>query len=162
VFSLAPSREDVTSGDVVVCILKLGTRWRWVVNFTPSLFYFLRTHWAGGWRGPSLDAAGKGKTSTLLGIEPIVLGHLADWKPLAVSYDITVITFLKSMHVQWIEAVVPKLFRSTAPLVPYTHPQRPLPFLKKHKCAFASTFILYLKNRLNNIIRVKLNILSVN
>jgi hypothetical protein len=26
---------------------------------------------------------------------------------------------------------VPKLFRSTAPLVPYTHPQRPLPFVKK-------------------------------
>jgi hypothetical protein len=49
--------------------------------------------------------------------------------------------------------VVPKLFRSTAPLVPYTHPQRPPTFYKKHKCAFVSTFILYLKNRLNKIMK---------
>jgi hypothetical protein len=58
--------------------------------------------------------------------------------------------------------VVPKLFRSTAPLVPYTHPQRPLPFLKKHKCAFVPTYIVYLKNRLNKVTRVKLNVLCVN
>jgi hypothetical protein len=59
--------------------------------------------------------------------------------------------------------VVPKLFRSTALLVPYTHPQRPPTFLKKkHKCPFVSTFILYLKNRLNKIIRVNLNVLCVN
>jgi hypothetical protein len=59
-------------------------------------------------------------------------------------------------------AAVPKLFRSTAPFVPYTHPQRPPPptFFKKHKCAFVSTFILYLKNGLNKIIRV--NVLCVN
>ena len=55
--------------------------------------------------------------------------------------------------------VVPKLFRSDAPLVPYAHPQRPPTFFKKYKCAFISTFILYLKNCLNKIIRVKLNVL---
>jgi hypothetical protein len=59
-------------------------------------------------------------------------------------------------------SVVPKLFRSTAPLVPYTNSQRPLPFFKKHKWGFVSTFILYLKNLLNKIIRVKLNVLCVN
>ena len=52
--------------------------------------------------------------------------------------------------------MVPKRFRSTAPLGPYTHPQRP-PTLKKRKCAFVYTFMLYLKNGLNKIIRVKLN-----
>jgi hypothetical protein len=46
---------------------------------------------------------------------------------------------------QWL----PNFFGPPPPLVPYTHPQRPLPFLKKHKCAFVSTFILYLKYRLN-------------
>jgi hypothetical protein len=64
--------------------------------------------------------------------------------------------------VQASNPVVPKLFRSTAPLVPYTHPQRPPAFFKKHKCVFVSTFILYLKNRLNKIITVKLNVLCVN
>jgi hypothetical protein len=59
-------------------------------------------------------------------------------------------------------AAVPKLFRSTAPSVPYTHPQCPPAFFKKYKCAFVSTFILYLKNRLNKIITVKLNVLCVN
>jgi hypothetical protein len=33
----------------------------------------------------------------------------------------------------------------------------PLPF-KKNKCTFVSTFILYLKTRLNKIVRVKLNV----
>jgi hypothetical protein len=56
----------------------------------------------------------------------------------------------------------PNFFGPPPPLVPYTHPQRPPTFFKKHKCAFVSTFILYLKNRLNKIIIVKLNILSVN
>jgi hypothetical protein len=37
-------------------ILDLGTRWRWVVSFTPLLLYPLGkdpgTHWIGGWLGP--------------------------------------------------------------------------------------------------------------
>jgi hypothetical protein len=55
--------------------------------------------------------------------------------------------------------VVPKLFRSTGPLGPYTDPQRPLSL---KKCAFVSTFILYLKKCLNKIIWLKLNVLCVN
>jgi hypothetical protein len=43
----------------------------------------------------------------------------------------------------------------------HTH-SAPLPFFKKHKCALVSTFIIYLINRLNKIIRVKLNVLCVN
>jgi hypothetical protein len=65
------------------------------------------------------------------------------------------------MHRSSSRSAVPKRFRSTAPLVPYTHPQRPPNFFKKHKYAFVCTFILYLKNRLNKIIRVKLNVLCV-
>jgi hypothetical protein len=41
-------------------------------------------------------------------------------------------------------------------------PTTPPTFFKKHKFAFVSTFILYLKNRLNKIIRVKLNVSFVN
>jgi hypothetical protein len=44
----------------------------------------------------------------------------------------------------------------------YTPTAPPYLFKKKHKCAFVSTFILYLKDRLNKIIRVKLNVLCVN
>jgi hypothetical protein len=66
------------------------------------------------------------------------------------------------VHTHSCKPVVPKRFQSTTPLVPYIHPQRPPTFFKKHKCAFVYTFILYLKNRLNKIIRVKLNVLCVN
>ena len=67
------------------------------------------------------------------------------------------------IRIRWrFTPVVPKIIRSTAPLVPYTQPTAPPTFFKKHKCAFVSTFILYLKNRLNKIIRVKLNVLCVN
>jgi hypothetical protein len=46
---------------------ELGTRWRWVVNFTPRLLYPRGrgpgTHWIGGWVGPRavLDAVVKRK-----------------------------------------------------------------------------------------------------
>jgi hypothetical protein len=50
------------------------------------------------------------------------------------------------------------IFRSTAPLFSYTHPQCPPTFFNKHKCAVVSTFLLYLKILLNKIIRVKLNV----
>jgi hypothetical protein len=59
------------SGGIAPHILDLGTRWRWVVSFTPpatlppgkakSPWY---THWIGGWVGPKagLDAVVKRKT----------------------------------------------------------------------------------------------------
>jgi hypothetical protein len=31
------------SGHIALCILDLGTRWRWVVSFTPQLLYPQRT-----------------------------------------------------------------------------------------------------------------------
>jgi hypothetical protein len=44
------------SGGIEPHILDLGTRWRWVVSFTPWPLY-PGTHWTGGWVGPraSLD-----------------------------------------------------------------------------------------------------------
>jgi hypothetical protein len=41
--------------------LDLGTRWRWMVSFTPGERAF-STHWIGGWVGPGvrLDAVEKG------------------------------------------------------------------------------------------------------
>jgi hypothetical protein len=48
-------------------ILDLGTRWRWVVSFTPRPLYPRErapsTHWIGGWVGPraGLDAEVKRK-----------------------------------------------------------------------------------------------------
>jgi hypothetical protein len=44
----------------------------------------------------------------------------------------------------------------------YTLKAPPYLFLEEHKCVFVSIFILYLKNRLNKIIIVKLNVLCVN
>jgi hypothetical protein len=41
--------------------------------------------------------------------------------------------------------VVPKLFRSTAPLVPYTHPQRPPTFFKKTYMRFCFHFYFIFK-----------------
>jgi hypothetical protein len=48
----------------------LGTRWRWVVSFTPRPLYLRErgpgTHWIGGWVGPRaiLDAVVKRKIPT--------------------------------------------------------------------------------------------------
>jgi hypothetical protein len=40
-------------------ILDIGTRWGWVVNFTPRPLYLrgktVGTHWIGGWVGPRAD-----------------------------------------------------------------------------------------------------------
>jgi hypothetical protein len=55
------------SGGIAARILDLGTRWRWVVSFTPRPLYPQRknpsTHWIGGWEGPrgGLDAVVKRK-----------------------------------------------------------------------------------------------------
>jgi hypothetical protein len=55
------------SGGVAPRILDLGTRWRWVVSFTPQPLYpqgkSPGTHWIGGWVGPRavLDAVVKRK-----------------------------------------------------------------------------------------------------
>jgi hypothetical protein len=59
-------------------------------------------------------------------------------------------------------SAVPKLFGPPPPRFHIHTNSAPLHFFKKHKCAFVSTFILYLKNCLNKIIRVKLNVLCVN
>jgi hypothetical protein len=61
------------------------------------------------------------------------------------------------LHYHNCKAVVPKLFRSTAPSVPYTHPQRPPTFFKKNINAVLSPLLFYiLKNRLNKIIELNL------
>jgi hypothetical protein len=50
------------SGRIAPRFRDLGTRWRWVVSFTPRSLYptemFPDTHWIGGWVGPraGLDA----------------------------------------------------------------------------------------------------------
>jgi hypothetical protein len=55
--------------------LDLGTRWRWVVGFTPCRFTpgerAADTHWIGGWVGPRacLDPSEKRKSFTA-GVEP--------------------------------------------------------------------------------------------
>jgi hypothetical protein len=55
------------SGGIAPRILDLGTRWRWVVSFTPRPHYLKesapRTHWIGGWVGPKavMDAVVKRK-----------------------------------------------------------------------------------------------------
>jgi hypothetical protein len=47
------------SGGIAPRILDLGTRWRWVVSFTPQPLYpgerFPGTHWIGGWVGPRAE-----------------------------------------------------------------------------------------------------------
>jgi hypothetical protein len=55
------------SGSIAPRILDLGTRWKWVVSFTPRPLYTQGnspgTHWIGGWVGPRavLDAVVKRK-----------------------------------------------------------------------------------------------------
>jgi hypothetical protein len=46
-------------------IIVPGTRWRWVIRFTPRPLYPLGIHWLGGWVGPraGLDAVEKRKIS---------------------------------------------------------------------------------------------------
>jgi hypothetical protein len=63
-FNWAPHHEGVLgSGSAAPLILVLGTRWRWMVSFTPRLRYPHGknpcTHWIGGWLGPraGLDKA---------------------------------------------------------------------------------------------------------
>jgi hypothetical protein len=56
-FNLAPRHVGVLgSGDMLPRILDLGTRWRWVVSFTPGHFTPRErapgTHWIGSWMGP--------------------------------------------------------------------------------------------------------------
>jgi hypothetical protein len=57
----------VGSGGIAPLILDLGTRWKWVVSFTPGRFAPRErapgTHWIGGWVGPraGLDAVVKRK-----------------------------------------------------------------------------------------------------
>jgi hypothetical protein len=57
-------------------ILDLGTRWRWVVSYTPRPLYpeeiLPGTHWIGGWVGPraGLDVVEKRKILALSGFEP--------------------------------------------------------------------------------------------
>jgi hypothetical protein len=67
-FNWAPCHESVWgSGGIAPCILYLGTRWRWVADFTswPDRFTPRErapcTHWIGGWEGPraGLDAVVK-------------------------------------------------------------------------------------------------------
>jgi len=45
------------SGGITPRILDLGTRWRWVVSFTPQPPYSRErepgTHWIRGWVGPT-------------------------------------------------------------------------------------------------------------
>jgi len=59
------------SGGIAPCVLDLGTRWRWVVSFTPRPLYPKGrnpdTHWTGGWVGPiaGTDAEAKRKKSHL-------------------------------------------------------------------------------------------------
>jgi len=68
VFNEAPRHEDVWgSGGIAPRILKHGTRWRWVVRFTPGI------HWIGGWAGPGagLDAVVKRK----------ILSPCRNWTP---------------------------------------------------------------------------------
>jgi hypothetical protein len=50
------------NGGIATRILDLGTRWRWVVSFTPREGA-PSTHWIGGWVSPSavLNAAVKRK-----------------------------------------------------------------------------------------------------
>jgi hypothetical protein len=56
------------SGGIVPCVLNLGTRWRWVVSFTPRTLYHRGenpdNHWTGGRLGPraDLDAVAKRRT----------------------------------------------------------------------------------------------------
>jgi hypothetical protein len=55
-FKLATRYEGVLgSGDIAPHILDLGTKWRWVVSFTPPPLYPQGkgpgTHWIGGWVG---------------------------------------------------------------------------------------------------------------
>jgi hypothetical protein len=68
VFNQAPRHEGVLgSGGIAPCILDLGTRWRWVVSFTPrSLYPQGKSLWCPldrGWVGPRavLDAVVKRK-----------------------------------------------------------------------------------------------------
>jgi hypothetical protein len=61
----------------------LGTRWKWVVSFTPRPFHPRRksagTHWIGGWVGPKtgLDDVEKSEISPLPGLELRTLGRPA-------------------------------------------------------------------------------------
>jgi hypothetical protein len=58
-------KTDWGSGGIAPRILDLGTRWRWVVNFTPRSLYprerIPANHWIGVWVGPRdvLDAVVK-------------------------------------------------------------------------------------------------------
>jgi hypothetical protein len=56
-FNSAPRHEGVLKGGgIALRILDLGTRWRWVVSFTPQPLYTKEgvpgTHSIGGWMGP--------------------------------------------------------------------------------------------------------------
>jgi len=49
--------ETLRNGGIAPRVLDLGTRWRWVVSFTPRPLQppgkkYPGTHWKGGWAGP--------------------------------------------------------------------------------------------------------------
>jgi hypothetical protein len=82
--SVVPRREYVWGiGGIAPFILKIGTRWRWVVIFTPWRLYSrgkTLSHWTGGWvaHRAGLDVAGKRSVSTPNGnrtpiIQPVAL-----------------------------------------------------------------------------------------
>jgi len=57
VLNEAPLHEDVWgSASIPPPILNFGSRWRWVVSFTPRKLYPEKrapiTHWTGGWVDP--------------------------------------------------------------------------------------------------------------
>jgi hypothetical protein len=68
------------SGCIDHVFLTSGTSWRWVVSFTPRPLYSRerasRTHWIGGWVGPTagLDNMGKWKFLPPPGLELRPLG----------------------------------------------------------------------------------------
>jgi hypothetical protein len=71
-FNWAPRYEGLLgSGGIAPRILDLGTRWRWVVNFTACRFTPRErapgTYWIGGWVGPTavLEAVVKRKIPSL-------------------------------------------------------------------------------------------------
>jgi hypothetical protein len=88
------------SGGIAPRILNLGTRWRWVVSFTPRPLYPRErapgTDWIGGWVGPRavLDAVVKRKIPSSLRelnlrtpiVQPVAQ-HYTDWAITALNRE---------------------------------------------------------------------------
>jgi hypothetical protein len=60
--SLSKPLRDMGKGDIASLILSIGTRWRWVVNFTPRPLFSpgknYDTDWVGGCVGPTAGLDG--------------------------------------------------------------------------------------------------------